>query len=184
MQTKTIYVLRVKSWEIIKFARLTVLRVKLPKCLFQLTVPAHGRIYTHWARNKHLQYKYVTEYANVYFDDCVDYLNKRQRGIERDVPRPQEWPERVLRLYAREGERLTHDSQYWNTDKNKVKDRCSIFHAVHSKDYYRRQYKILTWISVLLIFYWTILWSKLNYFYDRDLPFLQLIVFFFSWRAV
>lgn len=110
---------------------------------FQLEPPSKKREYTHWARNKHLQYKYLTDYSHVYYDDYVDYMDKRLRGIKRDVPRPQEWAERVLRLYA--GNRVLPvsrtDVEYWYTTKNDVKPMYSIFHPVHSKDYYDRQYK-------------------------------------------
>lgn len=78
----------------------------------------------------------------MYYDDCVDYLDKRMRGIARDPPRPQEWAERALRLYVKDGERLTaNDYKYWYTTANNKKPLYDVFHAVHSKDYYSRQYK-------------------------------------------
>lgn len=95
----------------------------------------------HWARKKHLQYKYLNEYSEVYYDDCIKYMDKRRQGIQRDVPKPQEWAERSLRLYAKEPRLSANDVAYWYTTKNNVKPMYSIFHAVHSKEYYDRQYK-------------------------------------------
>lgn len=110
----------------------------------QLKVPSREKQYTHWARNKHLQYKYLTEYSKTYYDDYIDYMNKKQCSLYREVPRPQEWAERSLKIYVKNGERLSRDDyKYWFTTKNQIKPKCSIFHAVHSKDYYTRQYKSL-----------------------------------------
>jgi len=109
-----------------------------------LVPPCKSREYLHWARSKHLQYKYLTEYSKEYYHDCIDYMDKRLRGIKRDVPRPQEWSERALRLYAKDDIRLSaNDRKYWITDANKEVRKCSIFNPCHSKDYYRRQYPAL-----------------------------------------
>lgn len=104
-------------------------------------MPCKKRQYTHWARNKHLQYRYNEEYSQVYYNDYIDYMDKRRRGINRDVPKPQEWAERSLKLYAKEKRLSANDVAYWYTTKNQVKPMYSIFHPVHSKDYYDRQYK-------------------------------------------
>lgn len=36
-------------------------------------------------------------YRTNYYDDVIDYLDKKQVGVNRDIPRPQTWAERVLR---------------------------------------------------------------------------------------
>lgn len=48
-------------------------------------------------RPKFLNYKYIYDYRSNYYDDVIDYLNKRQKGLIRDVPRAQEWAERAMR---------------------------------------------------------------------------------------
>ncbi|KAH8296330.1 hypothetical protein KR054_004881 [Drosophila jambulina] len=48
-------------------------------------------------RPKFLQYKYMYNYRTNYYDDVIDYIDKKQTGVARDIPRPQTWAERVLR---------------------------------------------------------------------------------------
>lgn len=49
------------------------------------------------SRPKFLQYRYMYDYRQNYYDDVLEYLDKRQKGIESDLPRPQYWAERVIR---------------------------------------------------------------------------------------
>ncbi|XP_061389181.1 flightin [Musca vetustissima] len=55
------------------------------------------QLYRHWVRPKFLQYKYMYNYRTNYYDDVIDYLDKRQKGVSREIPRPQTWAERILR---------------------------------------------------------------------------------------
>ncbi|KAH8307165.1 hypothetical protein KR044_006357 [Drosophila immigrans] len=55
------------------------------------------QLYRHWVRPKFLQYKYMYNYRTNYYDDVIDYLDKKQVGVSREIPRPQTWAERVLR---------------------------------------------------------------------------------------
>lgn len=48
-------------------------------------------------RPKFSQYRYLDDYRYNYYDDVLDYLDKRSKGISRDIPRPQYWAERVIR---------------------------------------------------------------------------------------
>lgn len=48
-------------------------------------------------RPKFLQYRYMYDYRYNYYDDVLDYLDKRQKGITSEIPRPQYWAERVIR---------------------------------------------------------------------------------------
>lgn len=52
------------------------------------------------SRPKFLPYKYLHMYRQNYYDDVMDYLDKRSHGIPRDIPRAQTWAERVLRTYS------------------------------------------------------------------------------------
>ncbi|KAK3907708.1 Flightin [Frankliniella fusca] len=56
--------------------------------------------FTHWSRPTSLAYEYIYLYRKNYYDDVIDYLDKRTRGIEREIPRPQTWAERALRTYT------------------------------------------------------------------------------------
>lgn len=48
-------------------------------------------------RPRFLQYNYMYDYRLNYYDDVIDYLDKKDRGITSEIPRPQTWAERVLR---------------------------------------------------------------------------------------
>lgn len=52
-------------------------------------------------RPKFLQYRYMYDYRTNYYDDVIDYLDKRGRGVNREVPRAQTWAERVLRTHTK-----------------------------------------------------------------------------------
>ncbi|XP_063701093.1 flightin-like isoform X2 [Culicoides brevitarsis] len=56
-----------------------------------------NKIFKHWVRPRISQYRYLDDYRYNYYDDVLDYLDKRQKGISRDIPRPQYWAERVIR---------------------------------------------------------------------------------------
>ncbi|XP_037035142.1 flightin [Bradysia coprophila] len=62
--------------------------------------PRPLQLYKHWVRPKFLQYRYMYDYRTNYYDDVIDYLDKRGRGVNREVPRAQTWAERVLRTHT------------------------------------------------------------------------------------
>ena len=72
------------------------------------------QLYRHWVRPKFLQYKYMYNYRTNYYDDVIDYLDKKQHGVSREIPRPQTWAERVLRTKNATGRDL---DMYAPTDK-------------------------------------------------------------------
>ncbi|XP_012061453.1 PREDICTED: flightin [Atta cephalotes] len=53
----------------------------------------------HWVRPLFLNYAYLYDYRKNYYDDVIDYLNSKQKGIHRELPRAQEWAERAIRTY-------------------------------------------------------------------------------------
>lgn len=48
-----------------------------------------------------LQYNYMYDYRVNYYDDVINYLDRRSRGVATEIPRPQTWAERVLRTQRR-----------------------------------------------------------------------------------
>lgn len=48
-------------------------------------------------RPRFLQYNYMYDYRLNYYDDVIDYIDKKDRGIKAELPKPQTWAERVLR---------------------------------------------------------------------------------------
>ncbi|XP_074030144.1 flightin isoform X1 [Leptinotarsa decemlineata] len=57
-------------------------------------------LFKHWIRPKFLSYKYLYMYRKNYYDDVMDYLEKRSRGIKRELPHAETWAERMLRTYS------------------------------------------------------------------------------------
>ncbi|EFN88008.1 flightin [Harpegnathos saltator] len=53
----------------------------------------------HWVRPLFLNYAYLYDYRKNYYNDVIDYLNHRQKGLFREPPRAQEWAERAMRTY-------------------------------------------------------------------------------------
>ncbi|XP_011549682.1 flightin isoform X2 [Plutella xylostella] len=56
-------------------------------------------IFKHWVRPKFLQYNYMYDYRHNYYDDVINYLDRRNHGMAVEKPRAQTWAERVLRTY-------------------------------------------------------------------------------------
>ncbi|XP_019877975.2 flightin isoform X2 [Aethina tumida] len=54
-------------------------------------------LFRHWIRPKFLQYKYLYDYRQNYYNDVIDYLDKRAHGIKREIPHAQTWAERTVR---------------------------------------------------------------------------------------
>ncbi|XP_057652334.1 flightin isoform X2 [Diorhabda carinulata] len=54
-------------------------------------------LFKHWIRPKFLPYKYLYEYRANYYDDIMEVLESRRRGVKRDIPRAQTWAERICR---------------------------------------------------------------------------------------
>ncbi|KAK5642868.1 hypothetical protein RI129_009035 [Pyrocoelia pectoralis] len=102
-------------------------------------------IFKHWIRPKFLQYNYLYNYRHNYYDDVIDYLDKRQRGLSRDVPRAQTWAERALRTYTNKFNREEYFKQSADDTKLVTNSKLSgSFHRYHSKQYvYRRYFTIL-----------------------------------------
>lgn len=72
----------------------------------------------------------------------MDYLDKRQRGISRDIPRAQTWAERALRTYASKNK---HSEDYHRREKDisllsdmRTSNRFYKYH--HSKEYFTTKY--------------------------------------------
>ncbi|XP_012279045.1 flightin [Orussus abietinus] len=67
-----------------------------PYRLEKLTPPEYNH---HWVRPLFLNYGYLYDYRRHYYDDVIDYMDKRQKGLSRETPRAQEWAERAIRMY-------------------------------------------------------------------------------------
>ncbi|XP_063235963.1 flightin [Bacillus rossius redtenbacheri] len=106
--------------------------------------PSKPLTYRYWTRPTHLQYKYLHDYRYNYYDDVIDYLDKRTRGLARELPRPQTWAERALRGYVQ-------PTKYYEAPYQRVKD-WELLHQIrainnyyhyHKYDYITRRYPAL-----------------------------------------
>ncbi|KAI4470968.1 hypothetical protein MML48_1g04604 [Holotrichia oblita] len=98
----------------------------------------------HWIRPKFLQYTYLYDYRHNYYNDVLDFLDKRQKGLSRDTPRAQTWAERALRTYNSKINRSNYYRNQQEDTKLCTKIRLgSLFHIYHSKEYFNRRYATL-----------------------------------------
>ncbi|KAM7356638.1 flightin [Cochliomyia hominivorax] len=100
------------------------------------------QLYKHWVRPKFLQYKYMYNYRTNYYDDVIDYLDKKQVGVLRDIPRAQTWAERVLRTSYSSGRGLDSYESSIKRDKHLVQTLAASIrqHNYHTKAYINQKY--------------------------------------------
>ncbi|XP_008199783.1 flightin [Tribolium castaneum] len=98
-------------------------------------------LFKHWIRPKFLQYKYLYDYRHNYYDDVIDYLDKRQKGLRRDIPHPQTWAERALRTYNSKINKIERFRNLVEDTKLVTQTKISgSFQIHHSKNYITRRY--------------------------------------------
>ncbi|TMW46967.1 hypothetical protein DOY81_007954 [Sarcophaga bullata] len=100
------------------------------------------QLYRHWVRPKFLQYKYMYNYRTNYYDDVIDYLDKKQVGVLRDIPRAQTWAERVLRTSYSSGRGLDSYESSIKRDKHLIQTLAASIrpHNYHTKAYINQKY--------------------------------------------
>lgn len=88
-----------------------------------------------------MQYKYLFDYRHNYYDDVIDFLDKRQRGFSREIPRPQTWAERALRTYSSNSNRSEFYRSLDADRKLAAKMRLTgAFYHYHTREYFNRKY--------------------------------------------
>jgi len=99
------------------------------------------QLYRHWVRPKFLQYRYMYDYRTNYYNDVIDYLDKRSKGQNPDVPRAQTWAERVLRTHTNPSSLDYYNSQK-KEDRHLIQTIASSIktHNYHTKAYINRKY--------------------------------------------
>ena len=94
-------------------------------------------------RPRSAYYSYLYDYQRNYYDDVIDYLDRRKKGIYRDIPRPQTWAERALRTYT----------QKYGITENAMRSRDDydllhrvhfgrLMHDYHTKDYFAKRFTL------------------------------------------
>ncbi|XP_014479977.1 PREDICTED: flightin [Dinoponera quadriceps] len=94
----------------------------------------------HWVRPLFLNYEYLYDYRKNYYDDVIDYLNQRQRGMYREPPRAQEWAERALRTYDQKNMEKSHKK---SSDMKFITNMIftSRHYSYHTRAYYSLKYQ-------------------------------------------
>jgi hypothetical protein len=103
----------------------------------------------HWVRPRFLQYNYMYDYRLNYYDDVIDYLDKKKSGIQAEPPKPQTWAERVLRTMKDK----PHASSYnFDDDRSSKKDpqlKVTITNQINSYNYHSKGYTNRKYASLL-----------------------------------
>lgn len=81
-------------------------------------------------------------YRTNYYDDVIDYLDKKQIGVLREIPRPQTWAERVLRTNYANGRYLDHHVSGYKQEKQLMQTLAATIrpHNYHTKAYINQKY--------------------------------------------
>ncbi|XP_063976618.1 flightin [Diachasmimorpha longicaudata] len=112
-----------------------------PKLDYSVFAKAPKPKYTlHWVRPIILGYRYITDYRQFYYNDVIDWLDKRNRGIERDPPNCEEWSERAFKMYnaknVNKSVKQTADLR-WITCYRTVPR----YYSYHTRAYYSLKYQ-------------------------------------------
>ncbi|XP_011696379.1 PREDICTED: flightin [Wasmannia auropunctata] len=96
----------------------------------------------HWVRPLFLNYAYLYDYRQNYYNDVIDYLNSRQKGLYREPPRAQEWAERAMRTYDQKNVdksfKRSADMKYLT---NMRLDQTPRHYSYHTRAYYSLKYQ-------------------------------------------
>ncbi|KAM3968570.1 flightin [Aphomia sociella] len=105
-------------------------------------------IFKHWIRPKFLQYSYLYDYRKNYYDQVINYLDSRNKGLPVEKPRAQTWGERALRTYL--SKNSNYSSKMLNKDTTLLHhiSTGARFHRYHSKSLISRKYSVLGFNTV------------------------------------
>lgn len=105
--------------------------------------PNRTILFRHWNRPTYLQYKYLYDYRHNYYDDVIDYLDRKTKGLNRDIPRAQTWAERVLRTYTKDKKSAAFQGRNKDIELLKSIRASNSYYHLHNKDYLNRRYPAL-----------------------------------------
>lgn len=105
--------------------------------------PNRTILYRHWKRPTCLQYNYLYDYRHNYYDDVIDYLDRKTKGLNRDIPRAQTWAERVLRTYTKDTKSAAFQSRHRDMELLNSIRASNSFYRLHNKDYLIKRYPAL-----------------------------------------
>ncbi|XP_059046198.1 flightin [Achroia grisella] len=105
-------------------------------------------IFKHWIRPKFLQYSYLYDYQKNYYDQVINYLDRRNKGLPVERPQAQTWGERALRTYLSKSS--NYNTKCLNKDTSLLRhiSTGARFHRYHSKSLISRKYSVLGFNTV------------------------------------
>uniref|UniRef100_A0A1B6MS12 Flightin n=1 Tax=Graphocephala atropunctata TaxID=36148 RepID=A0A1B6MS12_9HEMI len=106
--------------------------------------PRRKLVFRHWIRPTFLNYHYIYDYRHNYYDDVIDFLDRRQHGLNREIPRAQTWAERALRTYTIKPS--SSEFAYYIPYKEEKHHSFKVAHtyrAEHTKDFFSRKFKAI-----------------------------------------
>lgn len=115
----------------------------LPLEVSQTRDPNRTILFRHWNRPTYLQYKYLYDYRHNYYDDVIDYLDRKTKGLNRDIPRAQTWAERVLRTYTKDTKSAAFQGRNKDIELLKSIRASNSYYCFHSRNYLIRKYPAL-----------------------------------------
>lgn len=94
----------------------------------------------HWVRPLFLNYDYLYDYRKNYYDDVIDYLDQRQKGLFREPPRAQEWAERAMRTYDQKNidKSIKRAADLKEITQMRLTSR---YYSYHTRAYYSMKYQ-------------------------------------------
>ena len=117
----------------------------------KLRDPSRTILFRHWSRPATFQYDYNYDYRRNYYNDVIDYLDTKVRGLNRDIPRAQTWAERVLRTYTKDKKSAAYQRRHTDLDLLNSIRNSNNHYRIHSRDYLIKRYPALG------------LWKRLTY---------------------
>jgi hypothetical protein len=105
--------------------------------------PNRRILFKHWSRPTSLQYNYIYDYRHNYYDDVIDYLDRKTKGLNRDIPRAQTWAERVLRTYTKDTKSAAFQSRHRDMELLNSIRASNSFYRLHNRDYLIKRYPAL-----------------------------------------
>jgi hypothetical protein len=109
-------------------------------------------LYKHWVRPRFLQYNYMYDYRLNYYDDVIDYLDKKDRGITSEPPKPQTWAERVLRTVKDKPHSSSYEAYEAAHRTSKRTDsnlKITITNQINSYNYHSKGYTNRKYAAIL-----------------------------------
>ncbi|XP_019877974.2 flightin isoform X1 [Aethina tumida] len=97
-------------------------------------------LFRHWIRPKASEYRYLSNYRKYYYDDILEVLDMRRRGIRSKIPKAQSWAERILRAEKDPLFKIQKFDRFLEDVKLVTRSEISgYFHSYYSKETFNKR---------------------------------------------